>query len=464
MSVSPKMEYDVEHKQIKICEFYEKAHEFRVRPPYQRKNLWPTRLKQALMDSLLRRRYIPSIVLRLVDLPHGGIVYEVIDGQQRIATVQEFFDNRIILPMSLRDLDDNFPQRTFELLPAEHQNYIREELYFLVDLIGGIGEAHNDAHHNSAADMFWRLQEGIKLNTMERAHAMLSSLARNFIVRYADDFDYDFQVYDEIDPNPDKHGFFSKYYGQNNNRMQHLQFLGRVLLVEMADGPTDATNKEVEKLIDKTQEEGGLASLDYAEKEEARNALAHLDRFCDVARRYPGQIADTGLAELSKDYVTLSYYILLRSILQYYEFGASGEDLFARFILAFHRRLRRRRGQNTEIDRFEEFKALNRLGNETRNEVIFRAFIEFAEENDHVLKPKDRNQPDLLDHLLVIYDENEGLCLSCLSNQIIKEKARVPFTDYQEYFKPSNRAAAERILKRRAVLCFMHNPEPEVSL
>ena len=366
--------------------------------------------------------------------------------------------------MSLRNLDDKFPQQTFELLPAEHQNYIREELYFLVDLIGGIGEAHNSEHHNSAADMFWRLQEGVKLNTMERAHAMLSSLARNFIVRYADDFDYNFQVYEEIDPNPDKHGFFSKYYGQNNNRMQHLQFLGRVLLVEMADGPTDATNKEVEKLIDETQEEGGLASLDYAEKEEARNALAHLDRFCDVARRYPAHIADTGLEELRKDYVTLSYYILLRFLVQNYEFGASEEVLFAKFILAFHRRLRRRKGQNTEIDQFEEFSALTRLGNETRNEVIFRAFFEFAEENDHGMKQKDSNQPDLPDLLLEIYDENEGICLSCLTSNIVREKARVPFTDYQEYFKPSNRAAAERILKRRAVLCFMHNPEPELSL
>lgn len=50
------------------------------------------------MDSLFRRYYIPKLVIREVRLSDDRTVNEIIDGQQRITTVQEFFDNDYPLP------------------------------------------------------------------------------------------------------------------------------------------------------------------------------------------------------------------------------------------------------------------------------------------------------------------------------------------------------------------------------
>ena len=56
------------------------------------------------MDSLFRRYYIPKLVIREVRLSDAKTIDEVIDGQQRINTVQDFFNNDFKLPKSLGDL------------------------------------------------------------------------------------------------------------------------------------------------------------------------------------------------------------------------------------------------------------------------------------------------------------------------------------------------------------------------
>jgi uncharacterized protein with ParB-like and HNH nuclease domain len=78
--------------------------EFVVRPPYQRKNVWSRKKQQALLDSLFRRYYVPRIVIREVRLDEERTVSEVIDGQQRIYTVQRFLANDLPLPGSLEDV------------------------------------------------------------------------------------------------------------------------------------------------------------------------------------------------------------------------------------------------------------------------------------------------------------------------------------------------------------------------
>lgn len=40
------------------------------------------------------------------------------------------------------------------------------------------------------------------MNYIEVAHAQLSSLTRNFIVKYADDQAFDYEEYEPIDHNP----------------------------------------------------------------------------------------------------------------------------------------------------------------------------------------------------------------------------------------------------------------------
>src|SRR3989338_1408286 len=91
MPFNPKPEYTISPKIFPVGDFFRYTDEFVTRPPYQRKSVWGTKKKQALLDSLFRRYYIPKIVIREVRLDNDRAVNEVVDGQQRIVVVQKFF-------------------------------------------------------------------------------------------------------------------------------------------------------------------------------------------------------------------------------------------------------------------------------------------------------------------------------------------------------------------------------------
>ncbi|HIP50286.1 MAG TPA: DUF262 domain-containing protein, partial [Candidatus Pacebacteria bacterium] len=114
MSFNPKPEYITVSSDINIKDFFEYKEMYVTRPPYQRKSVWSKKKKQSLMDSLFRRYYIPKLVIREVRLSDADTVNEIIDGQQRITTVQEFFDNKYSLPKTLADLDKNLPGQYYK--------------------------------------------------------------------------------------------------------------------------------------------------------------------------------------------------------------------------------------------------------------------------------------------------------------------------------------------------------------
>ena len=85
---------------------------------------------------------------------------------------------------------------------------------------------------------------------MEVAHARLSSLPRNFVVKYADDISFDYDSYLPIEDNPDTHAFF-RTITRPNGRMQHLAILTRLLILEEQEGPADISDTNVSQFIEK---------------------------------------------------------------------------------------------------------------------------------------------------------------------------------------------------------------------
>jgi len=218
MPFNPKPEYTISEQLYSVKEFFDYVDDFITRPPYQRKNVWSKKKKQSLLDSLFRRYYIPKIVIREVRLDEDRSVNEVIDGQQRIITVQEFFGNKIKLPKTLEDINPDLSGKYFKDLSPELRRFIDRELKYAADIVKGIDNPSNAKHQEIATEIFWRLQQGESLNFMEIAHARLSSLTRNFVVKYADDITFDFVSYMPIEKNPNKHKFFS-IINKDNNRM-----------------------------------------------------------------------------------------------------------------------------------------------------------------------------------------------------------------------------------------------------
>ncbi|MGH9931849.1 MAG: DUF262 domain-containing protein [Pyrinomonadaceae bacterium] len=228
---NPKPEYEIVYDSIPVKDFKDYWEEFVVRPPYQRKSVWSRKKKQKLLDSLFRRYYVPRIVIREVRRDEKRTAREVIDGQQRITTAKEFLGDEISLPKSLADVDPDLPRAHYSELPAELRRFVDRELKYNADIVKGIEDPKNPEHQRIAAEIFWRLQQGETLTYMEIAHARLSSLSRNFVVKYADDIQFDYENYEPIDNNPDKHPFF-RVIDRNNDRMQHLALLTRLLILK----------------------------------------------------------------------------------------------------------------------------------------------------------------------------------------------------------------------------------------
>ena len=236
---------EIIQKDISIELLHKYSDDYLARPPYQRKNVWKPAKQQQLLVSLFCQFYVPRLVFRKV-IHQRGEILEVIDGQQRINTVRLFFDNRLPLPKDkkLRGIAGMY----YKDLSTQVKKYIDQKLVFQVDIVLGLEDPNSDEHLIVAAEIFRRLQEGESLNPMEKEHAKLSSLSRNWIVQYGEDYSFDHNKYEEIPENRHKLRFF-RIYDKSNERM-HIALLARLLLIEKADGPTDTRRSQVAKIID----------------------------------------------------------------------------------------------------------------------------------------------------------------------------------------------------------------------
>ena len=136
-------------------------------PDWQREEVWNKPRKQQLIDSILRGWRLPKLYFLLTnDEPEE---FEVVDGQQRLLAIWEFFDNELSLsPDSdavtggarlYRDLPDQLSDR-FDDYEIDYDQI----------------EAADD---EELKEFFQRLQQGLPLTSSERLNSVHSKL-RNF--------------------------------------------------------------------------------------------------------------------------------------------------------------------------------------------------------------------------------------------------------------------------------------------
>ncbi len=76
-----------------ILDFVNGKNWINLHPEYQRRLVWDAKKKSRLIESLLMNIPIPPVFLFEYDLNR----YEVMDGQQRLSTIVEFYENRLTL-------------------------------------------------------------------------------------------------------------------------------------------------------------------------------------------------------------------------------------------------------------------------------------------------------------------------------------------------------------------------------
>ena len=142
-------------------------------PNYQRRQVWSQIAKSYLIDTILRSKTMPKVLV--CEMLHERRTYrEVVDGQQRLRAIIEYYKDEFpisrthsteLAGMRFSDLDEEL-QGIFLSYPIS------------TDII-------NDASTEELLDTFARLNTyGVKLNKIELLHAQYMGLFRTRALRY----------------------------------------------------------------------------------------------------------------------------------------------------------------------------------------------------------------------------------------------------------------------------------------
>jgi hypothetical protein len=452
-SFNPETEYDITSDSIRLRDFHDYPEEFVTRPPYQRKNVWSRKKQQALLDSLFRGYYVPRIVIRRVRLSEEETVKEVIDGQQRITTAQTFFADELKLPSSLEDVRRSLPGSTYSELSSEVRRFV-DRLSYDADIVLQIDDPFEERHQQIATEIFWRLQQGESLNYMEVAHARLSSTARNFVVKYADDQTFDYDAYRPVSENPTKHLFFSTIR-RKNNRMQHMALLTRFLILEEADGPADIKQTDVQAYIDQHQVEGGIGSEAFEKTDVAQDTLDNMRSFYDVFADDPLRAEGEGIPILKVEYFIISLYLLLRHLRAHYAFGETERMLFRDFAYDFYDRWRN--GEEEDIQIFQNKRQQSAGEIATRQRIIRQHFFEYVQRQGHEMVTKDEKRRFDEAERIRIYRRDSGLCQLCLDEGKPEAEAEVLWEEFEADHVTPHAEGGPTVVENGQVLCRYHN-------
>lgn len=130
-------------------------------PDWQREEVWDTKKKQKLIDSILRGWRLPKFYL----LKTAEDEYDVVDGQQRLSAILEFFGND--LPLS-DDSAKEFGAIYYKDLPSRTSDLFDD---FEIDY-----DEIVTATDQELKEFFQRLQEGLPLTSSEKLNSIHSKL------------------------------------------------------------------------------------------------------------------------------------------------------------------------------------------------------------------------------------------------------------------------------------------------
>src|SRR5947209_7048188 len=131
-------------------------------PEWQRDEVWPEEKKQLLIDSVLRGWKLPKFYLnRTSETPEE---FEVVDGQQRLMAIFEFFEGSLSLSA---ESARTFGGARYPDLPDDTVDRF-DDYEIEYDVI-------TDATEKELKEFFQRLQGGLQLTASEK----LNSVHRN---------------------------------------------------------------------------------------------------------------------------------------------------------------------------------------------------------------------------------------------------------------------------------------------
>lgn len=135
-----------------------------LQPDFQRGEIWTPQKKKKLIDSILRGWRIPPIHVVL----SGQAIDEVLDGQQRLAAIRDFYDNIISVDGHIEPLDESIIALDglyYRDLPKDWQRRFRQYSVNIVRL--------TEYKPEEPAELFYRLNQPSALTSAEQRNAYI---------------------------------------------------------------------------------------------------------------------------------------------------------------------------------------------------------------------------------------------------------------------------------------------------
>jgi hypothetical protein len=154
---------EVKSKQYTIEQIYNFKNRIDPKPQYQRTPVWKIDRKRLLIDSIFKGYDLPKFYLNDIK---GNAFYdfEVCDGQQRLRTIWEFYEDKFSLGKNITFNSIALDGKKFSELNEQAQNYFKHFSLTIALIV--------KANHNEIRDLFARLQKGMGLNQAELRRAL----------------------------------------------------------------------------------------------------------------------------------------------------------------------------------------------------------------------------------------------------------------------------------------------------
>lgn len=185
-------------------------------PEWQRGEVWNDERKQQLIDTILRGWKLPKFYFVKWDEDD----FEVVDGQQRLTAIYDFFANE--LPLSAESSQIFGGPYYKDLKPRISDAFDDYEIEF---------DEIEDASEEDLKQFFQRLQQGLPLTSSEKLNSVHSKL-RDFAKNLVD------------------HHFFTKSISAADTRLAHFDVASKVAAIEIEGIDTGLRYDDLKGIFD----------------------------------------------------------------------------------------------------------------------------------------------------------------------------------------------------------------------
>jgi Protein of unknown function DUF262/HNH endonuclease len=339
-------------------------------PDYQRPAVWAKAQKQLLLDTILRGYDIPKLYWKKVsDKPEK---YDVVDGQQRIRALWDFFNNEFSLSGNSDDIDgEKVSGFYYRDLPTDLRISLDSYQLHIVII--------EDADEDEVREMFLRLQNGTSLKAQEKRNAMTGQM-RDAIKKLAT---MPFWMKAKFGP----------------ERFNYDQVAAQLMAIELAAGPTNVKNTELNKMYEKNKEFdiSGLVMKSITRK------LNEMDSI--FSEKSP---------ELEKQTV-IAVYLIITTLIEKYNF-ASVKGNLQNWLINFEQRRLIEESKSPDSDE-QDIEWINYIektkhATDSRDNITYRVDFMFKDLLIHVqgITLKDESRIFSHDQKMAIFRRDGGHC------------------------------------------------------